>query len=69
MRLPGFVRFMLSAKTEAESFAGLIRVLNGAYSLLCSKSDKLQTCYRASLHLEGDDVPSLHSAAAHLTHP
>lgn len=68
MRLPGFVSFMLSAKTEAESFPGLIRVLNGAYSLLCSKSDKLQTCYRAPLHLEGDDVPSLCSAPEHLTH-
>lgn len=68
MRLPGFVRFMLSAKTEPESFPGLIRVLNGAYSLLWSKSDKLQTCYRALLLLGGDDVPSLCSAPAHLTH-
>lgn len=47
VRLPGFVRFMLSAKTEPESYPGLIRVLNGAYSLLCSKSDIPQTRYRA----------------------
>jgi len=41
LRLLGFVRFMLSAKTEPECFPGLITVLNGVCSLLCSKSDNL----------------------------
>lgn len=58
----GFVRFMLSAKTEPQCFPGLIIVLNGVYSLLTANLINCKHAVGPFLHFEGNVVPSLHPA-------